>query len=250
VKLQAYKRQKTGPGLTVKFRDSFPSPPTVIATPLFLGAGLSVGWQETVSGFSEDDCRIVSPNLTPSNFFVDVLAIDPDIRSFGNLPVVSGTQKKTAYSVTAEFPFSSWQSEPAVLPSPFWLSSTTGVGHSHIETVSHADFNECQVVSPNYAPSDYYINWVAAETGIGTEDGLTLAVGSINKPGVGKLRVPFGVTFVEPPVVLLSAWWKDAGKHVGFVETLNQVSYDYFETVSGNAASTYFVNWLAVGRLG
>lgn len=79
---------------------------------------------------------------------------------------------------------------------------------------------------------------------------------------VGDMLVQFGCTnkdqaecrldlprrFNSRPVVLVSPYWVGAGSNVGNAETVDTISDDRFTLYSGNAASNYNVNWIALGE--
>jgi hypothetical protein len=85
---------------------------------------------------------------------------------------------------------------------------------------------------------------VEGNTKFGTPQKI-MAFGSITKFAVGKLEIPFGVTFSQPPTVFLTPHWPNG--QVGFIETI--VSVDKVSCVisSQNAGPNYDVHWLAIG---
>ena len=74
---------------------------------------------------------------------------------------------------------------------------------------------------------------------------MTYQAYSVNKTG-GTVVVPFKVPFAAPPIVLLTPYWKGQNSAVGSVPTVTEVSTTSVTISSGNQASNYFVNVLAV----
>ena len=59
--------------------------------------------------------------------------------------------------------------------------------------------------------------------------------------------IPFARRFDTPPRVVVTPFWEEAGRAVGDTETIDRVTEDDFVLFSNNAASNYFVSWIAVG---
>lgn len=59
--------------------------------------------------------------------------------------------------------------------------------------------------------------------------------------------IPFARRFDTPPRVVVTPFWEEAGREVGHAETIDRVTEDDFVLFSNNAASNYFVSWIAVG---
>ena len=57
----------------------------------------------------------------------------------------------------------------------------------------------------------------------------------------------FNVTFEKPPVVLVSPFWKEEHTEVGHAETIDVIEQHQCTLVSGNQATNYYVNWIAIG---
>jgi hypothetical protein len=99
----------------------------------------------------------------------------------------------------------------------------------------------------------YSIEYLAADRGASSfQDSMTaftqIETGTYNKTGSGIYRVYFQSPFSLPPVVFLSPWWNGTQGNLGSIETILDVTNEYFDAISGNAASNYFVNWMAFGN--
>jgi hypothetical protein len=58
----------------------------------------------------------------------------------------------------------------------------------------------------------------------------------------------FNVTFEKPPIVLVSPYWEGQHSEVGNTETIDTIEQHQCTLVSGNEASNYLVNWVAIGE--
>ena len=76
--------------------------------------------------------------------------------------------------------------------------------------------------------------------------GQAIAAGRILKAATGTIEIPFGMTFAEPPFVVVSSNW--ANGVVGSIETIQNVERDRFQVNSANAAQNYYVSWIATGK--
>jgi len=76
--------------------------------------------------------------------------------------------------------------------------------------------------------------------------GQVIAAGKILKAAGGIIEVPFGMTFAEPPFVVVSSNWPNGV--VGSIETIHNVERDRFQVNSANAAQNYYVSWIATGK--
>jgi hypothetical protein len=239
--VQALQVNKTGTTIQLTFATAFSQPPTVIVSPAYSSP---VGNVETVTAISTTGCTIVSGNMA-ADYIVNVLAVDTSTTAFGSLPMQAGMLNKTSQTVTGESTggrFSS--SDPVTLLTSYWQGSTGGVGF--LDTLDDSAATEFSVISGNMA-ANYYTNFLRANPGVGSESGKTLQAGIANKTGSGELRVYFATPFAAPPVVVLSPWWNDANAGVGRIDTVTQVTRDYFVVNSGNAAPNYFTSWMAFG---
>ncbi|SMB87328.1 H-type lectin domain-containing protein [Desulfonispora thiosulfatigenes DSM 11270] len=70
--------------------------------------------------------------------------------------------------------------------------------------------------------------------------------GSAVKNRTGELNIRFNRRFSSPPIVIVTSYWKGQGSQVSFVDTVTRVNRNGFTVVSDNAASNYYVNWVAV----
>lgn len=75
-----------------------------------------------------------------------------------------------------------------------------------------------------------------------------IQAGSKAKSGPGKLTIDFPKQFIKIPIVVVSSFWQNQGAQVTNIEIIDTVSHENFTIVSDNAASTYFVNWVAIGE--
>jgi hypothetical protein len=253
-------QQRTSDPILVNFLAPFEEPPVVLVTPFWKGEGKSVGSIETVlTPITTGACKISSGNQAP-NYWVNVLAIDlkelglaisaDGKRSIGKLGINAGVQAKMqAGQTTINFADPLKSNDPVVLLAPQW---TSPVGYTECLVGSAA--SEISTYSQNMAPGGAYsIEYLAADRGASSfQDSTTsftqLETGTCNKTGSGIYRVYFQSPFSAPPVVFLSSWWNGTQGNLSSIETLLDVTDEYFDAISGNAASNYFVNWIAFGN--
>ena len=243
-------QQRTSDPILVNFPTPFEHAPAVLVTPFWKGAGGSVGLIETVlTPITTDACKISSGNQA-SNYWVNVLAIDPIETAIGILGINAGVQAKMqAGQTTINFADPLKSNDPVVLLAPQW---TNPVGHTECLVGSAA--SEISTYSQNMAPGGAYsIEYLAADRGASSfQDSMTaftqIETGTYNKTGSGIYRVYFQSPFSLPPVVFLSPWWNGTQGNLGSIETILDVTNEYFDAISGNAASNYFVNWMAFGN--
>jgi hypothetical protein len=76
-------------------------------------------------------------------------------------------------------------------------------------------------------------------------DGQVVVAGKWRKAAAGVADIPFGHTFAEPPIVVISPLWVEP---VAATETITKIEADKFQVVSANAAPNYFVSWIAIGK--
>jgi hypothetical protein len=76
-----------------------------------------------------------------------------------------------------------------------------------------------------------------------------IQAGTVNKTAGGTLQVTFPKPFSGTPVVVLTPYWSLQANPVGSIETVVAVTSENFTLSSGNAASTYYVNWVAYGPM-
>jgi hypothetical protein len=229
---------------------AFDHTPAVLVTPFWRGQGESVGSIETVLTTNlTDECKITSGNEA-SNYWVNILAIEPTLTSIGTLGINAGVQAKMkAGQVTVNFADPLKSNDPVVLLAPQW---TATVGYTESLVASAA--SEISTYSQNMAPGGAYaIEYLAADRGASSfQDSTTtftqVETGTCNKTGSGSYRVYFQSPFTQPPVVFLSSWWNGTQGALGSIETLVDVTTEYFDAISGNADSNYFVNWMAFGN--
>jgi len=243
-------QQRTTDPVMVSFPTAFDHTPAVLVTPFWRGQGASVGSIETILTTNlNDECKITSGNQA-SNYWVNILAIDPTVTSIGTLGVNAGVQPKMqAGQVSINFADHLKSNDPVVLLAPQW---TAVVGYTEYLVGSAA--SEVSTYSQNMAPGGAYaIEYLAADRGASSFQDLTttftqIETGTYNKTGSGTYRVYFQSPFTVPPVVFLSSWWNGTQSTLGSIETVTDVTNEYFDAISGNAASNYFVNWMAFGN--
>lgn len=253
-------QQRTSDPILVNFPTPFEQVPVVLVTPFWKGEGKSVGSIETVlTPITTGACKISSGNQA-SNYLVNILAIDPKEpalvisadgkRSIGKLGINAGVQAKMqAGQTTINFADPLKSNDPVVLLAPQW---TSPVGYTEFLVGSAA--SEISTYSQNTAPGGAYsIEYLAADRGASSfRDSTTgftqIETGTYNKTGSEIYRVYFQSPFSAPPVVFLSSWWNGTQGKLGSIETLLDVTNEYFDAISGNAASNYFVNWIAFGN--
>ena len=241
--------QRTNGPISVDFPMPFDQPPVVLVTPFWKGAGEPVGSIETVlTNVIPDECQIAAANQAP-NYFVNVLAIDPKDTSIGVLGINAGVQPKLkAGQTTINFTEPLKSNDPVVLLTPQW---TAPVGYTEDLVASAA--SEISTYSQNMAPGGAYsIEYLAADRGASSfsdpSTGYTqFETGTYNKTGSGSYRVYFQSPFSAPPIVFLSPWWNGIQSKLGSIETLQDVTNEYFDAISSNADANYFVNWMAFG---
>ena len=242
-------QQRTSDPIVVDFPAGFELPPTVLVTPFWQGQGASVGAIETVlTPVTSNGCKISSGNQA-SNYWVNVLVIDPKEQLIGTLGINAGVQaKNVAGQTTINFADPLKSNDPVALLAPQWTSSV-----SNTECLVTSAASEITTYSQNMAPGGAYsIEYLAADRGAGSfQDPTTnftqVESGTYNKTGSGIYRVYFQSPFVKPPVVFLSPWWNQTQPTLGWIETVVDVTNEYFDAISGNAAPAYFVNWMAFG---
>ena len=245
-------QQRTSDPITVNFPSPFEEAPAVLVTPFWKAQGESVGAIETVlTPVTANGCKISSGNKA-SNYAVNILAIDPKDSSIGTLGINAGVHAKTqAGQTTINFPYQMESNDPVVLLAPQWTST---VGFTE-ELVGSAA-SEISTYSQNMAPGGTYsIEYLAADRGASSfqdpSTGYTqIETGTYNKTGSGIYRVYFQSPFTTAPIVFLSPWWNGTQGTLGSIETLLDVTAEYFDAISGNAAPNYFVNWMAFGNTG
>jgi hypothetical protein len=254
-------QRTSGDPILVNFPTPFAQPPAVLVTPFWQGEGKSVGSVETVlTPITADACKISSGNQA-SNYWVNVLAIDPTETELGILGIDAGVHAKMqAGQTTVNFADPLKSNDPVVLLAPQW---TSPVGYTECLVASAA--SEISTYSQNMAPGGAYsIEYLAADrgassfqvsngsaisTGRDSTTGLTqIETGTDNKTGSGIYRVYFQSPFSKPPVVFLSSWWNGTQGNLGSIETLLDVTNEFFDAISDNVAANYFVNWMAFGN--
>ncbi len=244
-------QQRTSDPILVNFPTPFEQAPAVLVTPFWRGEGKPVGYVETVlTPITTEGCKISSKN-EDSNYWVNILAIDPSETSIGMLGINAGVHAKMqAGQTTINFAAPLLSNDPVVLLAPQW---TSDVGYSECLVASAA--SEISTYSQNMAPGGAYsIDYLAADRGAtGFQDPTTdfsqFETGTYNKTGSEIYRVYFQSPFSAPPVVFMSPWWNGSQGTLGSIETILDVTNEYFDAISGNAASNYFVNWMAFGIL-
>ena len=242
--------QRTNDPIVVSFPSAFEHTPTVLVTPFWQGQGGPVGSIETVLTTNlTDECKITSGNKAP-NYWANILAIEPTVTSIGTLGVNAGVQAKMqAGQVTINFADPLKSNDPVVLLAPQW---TATVGYTECLVASAA--SEISTYSQNMAPGGAYdIEYLAADRGASAfQDSTTsftqIETGTYNKTGSGSYRVYFQSPFTVAPVVFLSPWWNGTQGTLGSIETILDVTNEYFDAISNNAAPNYFVNWMAFGN--
>jgi len=244
-------QQRTSDPILVNFPTPFEQAPTVLVTPFWQGQGAAVGAIETVlTPVTTNGCKISSGNKA-SNYWVNVLVIDPKEQSIGPLGINNGVHAKTQAGLTTiNFADPLESNDPVVLLAPQWTST---VGYSECLVTSAA--SEISTYSQNMAPGGAYsVEYLAADRGATsfqdpTTEFTQVESGTYNKTGSGIYRVYFQSDFIKPPVVFLSPWWNEVQGGLGSIETIVDVTNEYFDAISSNAAAAYFVNWMAFGNI-
>jgi hypothetical protein len=75
---------------------------------------------------------------------------------------------------------------------------------------------------------------------------LLIQSGKALKANTGKLTIKFPVPFQQTPNVIISHYWEKADAGVGCVDTIDTIYLDSFTVISQNAATNYYVNWIAI----
>lgn len=241
--------RKNGP-ILVNFPSPFEQAPAVLVTPYWKGQGTPVGSIETVlTPVTANGCKISAANQA-SNYFVNVLAIDPKDTLIGTLGIQTGVQPKMVAGQTAiNFADPLKSNDPVALLAPQW---TSPVGFTEYMVASAS--SEIATYSQNMAPGGAYaIEYLAADRGASSfQDAFTgftqLETATFNKTGSGMYRIYFQSPFSAPPVVFLSPWWNGTQSTISSIETVVDVTNEYFDAVSGNSDPNYFVNWMAFGN--
>lgn len=247
--IQVKQQAKTDVSVTVTFEQPFSNIPIVIVTPFWNASTQAVGHISTVTSITKTECIITSGNAASENFYVNILAFDPEASSpVENMKVIGGkVQKQTIGEIEVDYPSNRYldSPDPATLLSPFWDGNLQGV--SYVETLDDNAASEIKIISNNAAGSGYYVNYFAMDLGVGSDNsGNLYEAGVANKIGPGKLRVYFEQKFTSPPHVNVSPWYNDQNSEVGDVETIVKITNTYFEVISANQSPDYFVTWIAI----
>jgi hypothetical protein len=243
-------QQRTSDPILVNFPTAFAQPPAVLVTPFWKGAAGSVGLIETVlNPVTTEACKITSGNQD-SNYWVNVLAIEQTETSIGTLGINAGVHAKMQAGLTTiNFADPLKSNDPVVLLAPQWTAPV-----AYTECLVGSAASEITTYSRNMAPGGAYsIEYLAADRGASsfqdsTTDFTQFETGTYNKTGSGIYRIYFQSPFSLPPVIFLSPWWNGTQGDLGYIETVLDVTNEYFDAVSGNAAANYFVNWMAFGN--
>jgi len=75
-----------------------------------------------------------------------------------------------------------------------------------------------------------------------------LQSGTMLKSTPGAHEIQFRQPFASPPVVVISPFWNGSGGGVGYIETITSINENAFVVNSSNAATNYYVTWIAVRR--
>jgi len=251
-------QQRTSDTITVNFPAPFDQAPVVLVTPFWKGESKPVASIETViTPITPGGCKISSGNQA-SDYWVNVLAIGNDPgsaisvdngkRSLGQLGISAGVHAKMQAGLTTiNFTDKLKSNDPVVLLAPQWTSPV-----SFTECLVGSAASEITTYSQNMAASGAYsIEYLAADRGTSsfrnsvTSRFTQVETGTFNKTGSGNYRVYFQSPFSAPPIVFLSSWWNGTQGDLSSIETLLDVTDEYFDATSGNAAANYFVNWMA-----
>lgn len=214
----------------------------ILTTPFWDGSTGPVGGIETVTEVSEMGCKISSSNQA-SNYYVNVLLAGFDTTSMGSLGVRAGHEAQPhSGKSTIDFTTHLSSNDPVVLLTPQFSSAVGSV-----EYLFNSAASEISTFTGNNA-STYSYHYLASDRGASTMGSVTpLETGTYNKTGGGIFRVYFSVPFSAPPTVFLSPWYDGSSDGLSSIETVVTVKKEYFEAVSGNEASNFFVNWMAFG---
>jgi hypothetical protein len=68
------------------------------------------------------------------------------------------------------------------------------------------------------------------------------------KTTAGALTISFGHEFAAPPFVTISPFWNGSSGAVGSIDTITNIQPDEFTVTSQNAASNFFIDWIAIGK--
>ena len=255
---------KTSASASVGFATPFGAPPNVVISPFWDGQRAEVGHAETLDRVQADRFVVASSNAA-ANYFVCWFAFGrapgaarPELvlRS-GDLVMLGGRQAKpggSSFTVAHGLDIDL----PNVQVSPHWDAAGRGVGHA--ETVNASDGNQFAGTSGNAAPT-YGVQYLVTGARRGSrptdravaefEVGESIVrIGRYPRPAKGTYNYAIsGAAASGPhPVVIVSPQWETPGGAVGHAETLSRVESHVFSTSSGNAASNYFVSWLAIAR--
>lgn len=237
------KQQKT---VKFTFATPFKKPPVVILTPYYKEQNTQVAL-ECVTEVTTTDCLITSNNGSAgaTNYFVNLLAVDPGLGGFDNLPMAAGSVAKTKNILTINLPNGRLTApDPAMLLTLYWKGSVNPPGA--VETLVSSTASECKAISTSFAPSNFFVNYLACDLGCGNVGNRSVQTGIVNKTNAGVMRVYFQKTFDTVPTVFLTPWLDTSAGGVGYVDTISTVEKEYFEYVSSNYGANFFVNWLAI----
>lgn len=240
--------RKTGQSLEVTFTTAFKEPPVVIVTPFYRNKS-AVQHQEIISEITGEGCTITSPNMAP-DYAVGILAMPAATEDMRNgLRIVSGSQPKKEKEIIVEYPAAIFEGTqaPVVMISAYWKDGTQAV--TDVDTVDLSDKKKCSIISSNLmSTGDYKMQYICSDRGFREGGSSVWNSGIANKTSGGPLRVYFAKAFTVPPTVVLTPWWNAANRSVGGVETVIDVTNDYFVLSSANGDPGYFVNWTAYGE--
>ena len=250
--IQVRSVNKTEAGtIEARFDPVFPEPPIVLVSPHWKTPH-SVQHVPTISHVTEEGCLITSENHAP-DYFVNVLAITKGAFELESIwgssrKGIAGSKAKNAEQFEIDLMAGGMSHpDPPILLSSFWARDPAAEAQ-WVETIDDLAASECTVISKGKAATDYCVNYLAMDLGIGkTDDGKTVCSGIANKTGKGLLRVYFQQVFDVAPTVFVSPWWNDANSGVGYIESVTKVERHYFEVYSRNAATNFFVTWFAIG---
>ncbi len=81
------------------------------------------------------------------------------------------------------------------------------------------------------------------------EETQLIQSGSALKVSQGNLTINFPTSFSNIPIVVVSSYWINRSMSVSHIETIVSINNSGFVVSSDNAASDYYVNWIAIGNL-
>lgn len=225
--------------------------PIALLTPWWDGSNKNVSFVPTVSGIIDiagGKALTVADSNKGDNYFLNALLVYPEIDDIHGLRAIANSNLKRTGGKLKVPGLPGGYGKTVEMLTPFWNGHHGRVGS--IETVdqihkgaSSPDSLWTTVSGNAAAASDYFVNHISC-----VRDAIQHAAmsGYFEKAKGGTLRISFAKPWDNPPVVFVTPWLFEQGKHASYIDTVTKVTPEYFEVTSGSQGGNTFVNWLAV----